>query len=284
MTVDRSSAPSANAPEPLPGHWRVGVFDSGLGGLSVLRELRLALPQAQLLYVADSGHAPYGERDLGHILERSKVIARFLREQGAQLLVLACNTATAAAVHELRSLYPSWPIIGVEPGLKPAAAATRNGRISIMATTATLASDKFQQLLRAHGTRDGQALHIHQQACPGLAHAIEQGDVNAPQLIELVHRYCDNIRAHGSDTVVLGCTHYPFARRHIEEALGPQVSIIDTAQAIARRAASLCKELPAAADRSATAQPKLWTTGDVDMTQRIATSWLGYAVQVHAMP
>ena len=289
MTPCTSAAPAA-APDrplhPLPGGWRVGVFDSGVGGLSILRDLRQALPQARLFYVADSGHAPYGERDVAHILHRSQVLAQFLRDQGAQVLVLACNTATAAAVADLRQRHPGWPIIGVEPGLKPAAAATRNGRISIMATTATLASDKFRQLLGAHSERNGTPLHIHLQPCPGLAHAIEQGDLDAPEVIELVSRYCEPIRTHGSDTVVLGCTHYPFVRHHIESALGPGVTIIDTAEAIARRTVSMCAEIHASEPQcvaSSEVRARLWTTGDTSTLQRFADRWLAFAPRVERL-
>ena len=281
-----SDSPSAITPPLLarPGRWRIGLFDSGVGGLSILRDLRAALPAAELLYVADSAHAPYGERDVAHILARSDTIAGFLKGQGAQVLIVACNTATAAAVKELREQHLHWPIIGVEPGLKPAVAATRSGRISVMATTSTLASEKFQQLLRACSHRDGLALHIHQQACPGLAHAIEQGDLNSPQVIELVQRFCDSIAAHAADTVVLGCTHYPLVRHHIEAALGRGVTVIDTAEAIARRAISLCSDLPQIEASDAPVPTRLWTSGDANAVALIARHWLDFPVEVQSLP
>lgn len=150
---------------------RVGVFDSGVGGLSVLRALHRHLPAVRLMYVADSAYAPYGERSEAEIIARTEQISDFLRANGAEVLVIACNTATAAAVHHVRQAYPNWPVVGVEPGLKPAVQLTRNGHIGVMATTGTLRSEKFQRLMAQHGND----VSVHLQACPGLAHAIEQG-------------------------------------------------------------------------------------------------------------
>lgn len=262
---------------PSPTHC-IGVFDSGVGGLSVLRTLRRAMPSAQLLYVADSGFAPYGERDEAFVVERSRHIAGFLRAQGAQVLVIACNTATAAAVHLLRADDPQWPVVGVEPGVKPAVGASRNGRIGVMATRGTLASDKFRRLIETHGA----SATIVPQPCAGLARAIEGGDLDAPQLLSLVEAYCSPLREANVDTVVLGCTHYPFVAHCIQAALGPQVQLIDTAEAVARRTQSLCAQLPAAA--SATTPPNLlWTTGDVAGLARIARRWLDFDCEVRAL-
>lgn len=269
---------------------RVGVFDSGVGGLSVLRALRRELPAARLLYVADSGWAPYGERSQVEILARSVRISEFLRQQGADLLVVACNTATAAAVHHLRDTWPDWPIVGVEPGLKPAVRATRNGRVGVLATDATLRSDKFQRLLNAHG----HDLQITLQPCPGLARAIESGDPDAPEVLQLVERHCRPLREQGVDTVVLGCTHYPFVAHHIARELGPDVQVIDTAHAVAQRASSLAANLlphavsPAvwAAPTAPTMAPEveLWTTGNADTLRTIANGWLAFPTVVRLWP
>lgn len=255
----------------------IGVFDSGVGGLSVLRALRRTLPTAQLLYVADSGFAPYGERDESFVIERSRHIAGFLRAQGAQVLVIACNTATAAAIHLLRADDPQWPVVGVEPGVKPAVAASRNGRIGVMATRGTLASEKFRRLIETHGAN----ATIVPQPCAGLARAIEGGDLDAPQLLALVETYCAPLREANVDTVVLGCTHYPFVARHIQAALGLKVQLIDTAEAVARRTQSLCAQL--APMTLATPATVLWSSGDVESLARIAGRWLDFECEARSL-
>jgi len=254
----------------------IGVFDSGLGGLSVLQALRRQLPQAPLRYLADSANAPYGDRSEAFIVERSQRIAQHLVAHGATLLVVACNTATAAAVACLRERWPALPIVGVEPGLKPAVAASRNGRIGVLATTGTLRSEKFRQLL----ARQGDAVHIVAQPCPGLADLIERGALDTPELRALVERCCAPLRDAGVDTVVLGCTHYPFVRHLIAAAMGARVQLIDTGDAVARRAAQLWQAsgaAPAVAD-----VVMLETTGDVAALQRVAAGWLAFRCEVSA--
>ncbi|PPE70387.1 glutamate racemase [Caldimonas thermodepolymerans] len=271
-----------SAPAPIPPV-TVGVFDSGVGGLSVLRELQRQLPLAHLVYVADSGHAPYGERSTGYVIERSTHIARFLLQRGARVLVVACNTATAAAAQVLRDAYPDTPIVGVEPGLKPAVALTRNRRIGVLATEGTLASAKFQALLAR--LRERAAFHL--QPCPGLAHAIESGNPEAPEVLALVERYCAPLRAHDVDTVVLGCTHYPFVAAAIQRAMGPQVQLVDTAQAVARhtvtQAQKMLDSLPAVPEPAARPRHvEAHTSGAVDHLARITARWLDFPVQVQA--
>jgi glutamate racemase len=252
---------------------RIGVFDSGLGGLSVLRAIRQRLPAAQLLYVADSGHAPYGERSDDYICARSLAIAEFLYGQGAQLLVIACNTATAAAATAVRARYPNGRIVGVEPGLKPAATLTRNGRVGVMATTGTLRSARFRLLAQAHAAH----LDLRLQACTGLAAAIESGQVDAPDVRERVATHCAALRAQDVDTVVLGCTHYPFVAHHIQAEMGSDVRLIDTSDAVARRTVALAGDVSStagAADLTPTA--RLWTTGDLGTLQDFAHRWLDF--------
>lgn len=256
---------------------RIGVFDSGVGGLSVLRALHRHLPRATLLYAADSGHAPYGERDPAFVLARSRALAAHLLEQGAQLLVVACNTATAAAIDTLRVEHPQWPIVGVEPGLKPAIALTRNRRIGVMATQATLASERFRRLVATHA--DGVSLHL--QACSGLARAIESGAPDGDEVASLVARHAAPLKAAGVDTVVLGCTHYPFAAARIAMELGPGVMLVDTADAVARQAMRLSMGLPAGDSQDRT---RLWTSGDPEHLRTVATRWLDFDTEVAALP
>ena len=236
----------------------IGVFDSGLGGLSVLRALQAAMPAASFLYVADSAYAPYGERNAEKIVERSLCISNFLLASGASGLVVACNTATAVAISALREQHSRLPIIGIEPGLKPAVASTRNGRIGVMATPATLASERFEQLLQAQAPSS----FVWRQPCPGLAQLIEQGDLNAPSVIEAVQRFCEPLRRAEVDTVVLGCTHYPLVAHHIQAALGKHVQLLDTAHAVARHAAQQFGVMLTHETSAAPAFVTLLTTGN----------------------
>jgi len=254
----------------------IGVFDSGVGGLSVLRALHTQLPHAPLAYVADSGHAPYGERSVEYVLDRSRRIAAHLLDQGAAGLVVACNTATAIAVRTLREKWPSVPIVGVEPGLKPAAATTRNRRIGVMATTGTLVSNKFQALLQSQS----QDLIVLPRACPGLARLIEQGDLDAQPLRDAIELHTRELRAARVDTVVLGCTHYTFVRHHIQTAMGSEVQIIDTADAVARHAAEQLGSRVAHVDEPIT---RLHTTGDANCLRDIANAWLPFPTTVERL-
>jgi glutamate racemase len=213
----------------------IGVFDSGIGGLSVLRALRAQLPAQRFTYIADGDNAPYGERDEAFVVERSMAITHELvTAHGARLVVVACNTATAAAVHVLRKEFPAVPFVGIEPALKPAVLATRNGRIGVMATRGTLASAKFAALLRSV---EGQAEFVL-QPCDGLAHAIEVGD--AANVRSLCESYWKAIRARADvDTLVLGCTHYPLEEDVLREVTGVNVTLIEPGPAVARRVQQL---------------------------------------------
>jgi glutamate racemase len=213
----------------------IGVFDSGIGGLSILKALRAELPHEDFVYFADTGHAPYGERDEAFLTLRSRAVAQQLfQDHGIKALVVACNTATAAAIHLLRSAHPASPVIGVEPALKPAAGITRTGRVAVLATRATLASAKFAAL---HDSLRAAAQFVL-QPCDGLAAAIEAG--NAPRIAALCDQYT---RAAGSfgphegqmDTLVLGCTHYPFAAAEFSRLVGPQVRLVETGEPVARQ-------------------------------------------------
>lgn len=262
---------------------RIGVFDSGVGGLSVLRALHQAAEDAELLYVADSGHAPYGERGDAFVVDRARRIAEFLVGQGCAVLVVACNTATAAAVHELRQAYPGHRIVGVEPGIKPAAARSRNRRIGVMATEGTLRSEKFRRLAEQHA--GGAELVL--QPCPGLAAAIERGDPQSPEVRELIDIHTRPLREAGVDTVVLGCTHYPFVAELIGEALGAGTELVDTAEAVARQAMRQLQDSGApAAGRAGQPGPpaRLWTTGSPDALRAMARRWLDFPIDVEAAP
>ena len=233
--------PSLPAPCPDPGtSASIGVFDSGVGGLTILRALCARLPQASLHYVGDVANAPWGGRPDHEIVARSIAIADSLRAQGAALIVVACNTATVIAIEALRARWPQTEFVGVEPGVKPAATRSASGRIAIMATPATVASARLVHLLRRHAA----ATHVHLEPCPGLAAAIEAGLLDGPRLDALIAPHCDAILRAGVDTVVLGCTHYGFVEAEIRRRLGPGIAVLDTAAAVAERAASLWERTP----------------------------------------
>lgn len=231
------------------------MFDSGVGGLSVLREIRRELPHENLLYVADSGHAPYGDKTQAFIEARSFAITRFLLAQGAKAIVVACNTATGAAVSALRGHF-TLPIVAMEPAIKPAALQTRSGVIGVLATSRTLVSPNFVKLF----ARYGNDVEILAQACPGLVEQVEAGDLNGPNTRILVERYLTPLLAKGADTLVLGCTHYPFLRGLIQETAGPKVAIIDSSEAVARQLRHRLEAHELLADRAEEGSEHFWSS------------------------
>ena len=265
------------------GH--IGVFDSGIGGLNILRALRAELPHEDFLYIADSGHAPYGERDEAHVLARSRAIARHLAGQHVKALVIACNTATAAAIHILRAEHPGLPIIGVEPALKPAAHASHTRRIGVMATRSTLCSARFRALLAAQAPSAEFIL----QACDGLADAIERSAYSgvATEVIALCARYIRVMGRFGSstgeiDTLVLGCTHYPFATEALRSLVDPEVQILDNGAAVARQTRRLLAATTAPA-QLAPGKITLLTTGNPQTLGAATDRWLGLLAAVQAL-
>ena len=219
----------------------VGIFDSGVGGLSVLRHIQAQLPYEHLLYLADTGFAPYGDKPEAVVVERVLAIGDFLLAQGAKALVVACNTATVAAVRELRALHPGLPIVGVEPGLKPAAALTRTGKVGVLATERTLIGAKFLQLRDQVHLDSGAEFLL--QPCIGLADQIEFGELDSSVTTAMLRRFIEPLLAQGADTLVLGCTHYPLVRASIERLLRGagrgDVALVDTGDAVARQLARL---------------------------------------------
>lgn len=236
----------------------IGMFDSGVGGLSVLRAVRARLPDASFIYLGDGAYAPYGQRTAAQVVARCESVVEHLIEHGARLIVVACNTATVLAIATLRARWPTLHFVGVEPGIKPAIAATRSRRIAVMATSATVASARVRQLIQHHGA----GIFVHLQACPGLATAIENGVLDGPELHEILSSSCASVRVAEVDTVVLGCTHYPFVADPIRQLLDPGVTLIDTATAIAERVASLWEPIAGAGVGTRTAPSvRLQNTG-----------------------
>jgi glutamate racemase len=261
----------------------IGVFDSGLGGLSALPALRATLPHEHLLYWADSAHAPYGEKGDDFVRRRSLAITEHLvNVHGIKALVVACNTATAATIAALRSTYPQLPIVGLEPALKPAAQLTRTGRVGVMATQGTVSSEKFQRLLHS---LEGQADFVV-QPCPGLALAIENSahpatQTQATQVVHaLLQRFTQAMGRFGTqpgeiDTLVLGCTHYVFVQDDLQRIVGAAVRCLSTGEPVAqqtRRLLEAAGTLRTSADGAA--QTQLLTNGDLAALQGAAQRWL----------
>lgn len=258
----------------------IGVFDSGIGGLSVLQALRSALPLEHFVYLDDSLYAPYGERDGAHVVARCRAITTYLREvHGIKALVIACNTATMAAVALLRSEHPDLSIVGIEPGLKPAAVASQTKRVGVIGTRGTVTSVKFNTL--RHSLRDQAEFIV--QPCDGLADAISRSVASGDdsKTIALCAHYISAMGTFGPnpgeiDTLVLGCTHYVFAQAHLAELVGPQVQILSTSEPVARRT----RQLLTAAGALAVDGPgrvQLITTGEAAVLQAAAQRWLGFA-------
>ena len=216
----------------------IGVFDSGVGGLTVLRAIHKQHPNEDFLYLADQGHVPYGSRTLEEVRQYSESISHFFLQRGAKLVVVACNTASAAALHHLRKTFPTVPFVGMEPAVKPAAEQTESGVVGVLATPATFQGELYASVVErfAHGVR------ILQSTCPGLVEQIEQGNLDGEETHNILSQTLDPMLRENIDTIVLGCTHYPFVIPQINQITGPNVRVIDPAPAIARQVGRLLDE------------------------------------------
>ena len=255
---------------------KIGVFDSGVGGLSVLTEIRRLLPKADLTYLADRANAPYGERSLQEVRELAEACTDRLLGLGAELIVVACNTASAAALHHLRDLHPEVPFVGMEPAIKPAAALTRNKVIGILATTATFQGELFASLV----DRLPDGFTLINQACPGWAELVEAGVVTGYGAESTIARFLDPVLSAGADTLVLGCTHYPFLRDLIAARGGSHVAIVDPSPAVARQVSVVCSKLRG---HAGSGRLRLFTTGDPADTGVLVKSLAGIHRSVTAL-
>ncbi|NLB18224.1 MAG: glutamate racemase, partial [Syntrophomonadaceae bacterium] len=210
----------------------IGLFDSGVGGISVMKELRKLLPSEDLIYFADSANFPYGNNPPDFIRERAQAISDFMLSQSVKLLVVACNTASVAALNEIRQTLDV-PVVGIEPAIKPATTLTRNGRVGVLATGVTLAGERFTSLVE----RFANGVEVHTQACPGLAEMVEAGKLENEDTNKLLSAYLDKLLAQEVDTIVLGCTHYPFLRPEVEKLVGESIDVIDTGSAVSQQVA-----------------------------------------------
>ncbi len=265
----------------------IGVFDSGVGGISVLKHIHTLLPHENLLYVADSKYAPYGSKTPAEITARCFEIADFLIAKNAKALVVACNTATAAAIDAMRAKYDlpgfNFPIIGMEPAVKPAAQASKNGIIGVLATVGTLKSAQFAALLENYGRN----VEVVTQACTGLVECVERGELTSQNTLKLIEQYCKPLLAEGADTIVLGCTHYPFLRPLIEQVVGTEIALIDTGAAVASYVQKRLFELNLLADTkllNPVSEVTFWTNSKVSNAQAIISKLWGKDAQVNCLP
>lgn len=256
----------------------IGIFDSGIGGLSVLRHIRELLPNETLCYFADSGFAPYGDKTEEEVMQRTLVVVQQLVQQGVKAIVVACNTATASAMALLRAQYPDLILVGVEPGLKPAANLSKTARIGVLATSRTLASQKYQQLC----DQIQQATHAHfiNQACPGLVTQIELGEIDGEVTSSLLKKYLQPIFEAKADTIVLGCTHYPFVGNQIkriasEESQHP-IQLIDTGLAIAQQLKRLLTKNQLMNQSKINHPIHYFTSGNMEQLQLALTKLLNF--------
>ena len=266
----------------------IGVYDSGVGGLSVLRAIRDALPDESLLYVADSAHVPYGEKSQDFVEQRALTVADYFVSRHAKAMVVACNTATAAAIAQVRRRHPDLIVIGVEPAIKPAAHLTHSGVVGVFATTGTLASPKFAALVQ----REAPEVRILLHPCPQWVRLVEQGELSGPDVDAAVAGPVAQLRTAGADVLVLGCTHFPFLRDAIQAAAGPGVPLLETGAPVARwlrhqlqERALLCTVSAGTADTHARlGDLRLETTGSAPALAALASRLLGQDVDAFVVP
>lgn len=267
--------PPASATAPI------GVFDSGVGGLSVLREIHALLPRETLLYVADSGHAPYGEKSAAYIRDRSLRITQFLLDQGVKAVVVACNTVTGLTIDQLRAHFAGLIIVAIEPAVKPAVLSTRSGVVAVLATRQTVSSPGLARLVHLHG----QGRRVILQACPGWVERVEAGELDARATEQAIRAVVEPLLAEGVDTLVLGCTHYPFLSDAIRRISGPDVQVLDPSAAVARE---LQRRLEA--NRLQATGPNLindvrfWTSAEPETARPILVRLWGSAAPLDCLP
>jgi glutamate racemase len=249
----------------------IGIFDSGVGGLSVLRAVQAQMPNESLIYFGDQGHIPYGPRPMEQIRDFSEAITNFLLERDAKIIVVACNTASAAALKYLRERFPAVQFVGMEPAVKPAAEITQTGRVGVLATPATFQGALYASVVE----RFANGVELFQSTCPGLVQEIERGDLNGEETRRILEDALLPMLEKNIDTVVLGCTHYPFVIPLIQEIVGEKVRVIDPAPAVARQIKRLLEAGGMMNQSSTRGGVKFYTSGDPDMFKSMLPDLLG---------
>ena len=263
----------------FPKNQPIGVFDSGVGGLSVLRAMRKLMPEESVVYFGDQGHVPYGPRPMQQVRDFSETITRFLLGQDAKLIVVACNAASAAALHYLRDKFPDIPFVGMEPADKPAAEHTRSGTVGVLATPATFQGALYASVME----RFANGVQVLQHTCPGLVGQIESGDLEGDGTRAILEDALRPMLDRRIDTVVLGCTHYPFVIPLIEQVVGETVRVIDPAPAVAKQAKRLLDASGINAPAGERAEVHFYTSGDVERLASLLPKLLGESGAVQAV-
>jgi glutamate racemase len=256
-----------------------GVFDSGIGGLSVLKAIRAQIPSQSVIYFADQGHVPYGLRPMLEVRAFSEEITRFLIGQGARVIVVACNTASAAALQYLRKVFPDTPFVGMEPAVKPAAESTQTGVVGVLATPATFQGALYASVVE----RFASGVTLLQDTCPGLVGQIERGELKTPATHAILEKALRPMMKLGIDTVVLGCTHYPFVIPMIQEITGLHVRVIDPAPAVARQAARLMEMIDTQISVQRRGELEFFTSGASEQLKNLLPMYLGETGSVRAV-
>tara|TARA_R110002050_G_scaffold57423_5_gene129402 strand:+ start:333652 stop:334440 length:789 start_codon:yes stop_codon:yes gene_type:complete len=256
----------------------IGIFDSGIGGLSIARQIQQRLPNEHLLYVADSIHAPYGEKSESYITERAFAISEFLMQRDVKAIVVACNTATVSSIKALRSKY-TIPIIGVEPGVKPAVFNTKSGIVGVLATAQTLKSVSFQDLAKSFASQ----VKIEIQPCPGLMEQVEALSLESDETEALIKQYVFPLLEKGADHIVLGCTHYAFLAPIIKKIVGANVEIINTDFAVAKEAARRLEIADLLSTHSGQGKVEFWSSAHPSVAHRQFNQLWGEPVNVFQM-
>lgn len=254
----------------------IGVFDSGVGGLSVLRAMRAQMPAEEVIYFGDQGHVPYGPRPMEQIQDFSEGITRFLLARGAKLIVVACNTASAAALQYLRKTFPDVPFVGMEPAVKPAAEHTHSGKVGVLATPATFQGALYASVVE----RFANGVELLQSTCPGLVQQIEQGNLDGKETRRILEDALLPMLDKGIDTVVLGCTHYPFVIPLIQRIVGESVRVIDPAPSVARQAGRLLEANGMKNPNEARGRVQFYTSGDAGALASLLPTLLGESGEV----
>lgn len=257
----------------------IGIFDSGVGGLSVLRAIRAQMPEESVVYFGDQGHIPYGSRPMEQIRNFSEAITKFLLERNAKIIVVACNTASAAALKYLRGKFPATLFVGMEPAVKPAAETTRTGRVGVLATPATFQGALYASVVE----RFANGVELFQNTCSGLVQQIEQGNLNGGETRRILEDALHPMLEMNIDTVVLGCTHYPFVIPLVQEIVGEKVRVIDPAPAVARQVKRLLEAGGMRADSSEKADVRLFTSGEPKALTALLPVLLGESGEVYSV-
>ena len=256
----------------------IGIFDSGVGGISVLKHIHVLLQHENLIYLADSKYAPYGNKTVEEIIQRCLILSDDLLQKNVKAIVVACNTATAAAIDELRETFDI-PIIGMEPAVKAAATASNNGVIGVLATVGTLKSAQFAALLESYGRN----VKVVTQACVGLVECIERGELDTPETKALVRQYTAPLLAEGADTIVLGCTHYPFVKHVIQEVVSDKISLIDTGAAVAKQLKRQLEEKGLLSTSNQTANVQFWTNSEAENAEQVTEKLWGRQIKLNRL-